>query len=840
MARLSVADPKVRVLVEKLVALVIEVGSVNKACDLLNAALASKGIKGLIYPNRVHQLLSEDPTRALNEATVQSIHLAFESAQAQGVEPSSEGRLLDNVVVAWRASTRSASAIHEVSEMVGLPPAVVRRLLEKGKELDASTADTFGSLWREGSSSSKAKGVPPQPDWSFQDTAVQRCLNALKVGPNRKVGLILPTGAGKTRTALRIALLILARDPDSNRKVIWVTHLKTLYSQALRELKKMLRHESADLPADSIQLLAKRIDFMMVSHLAETLKDSEARPLLVIVDEAHHAAAASYAPIFETSYPLHGLFLTATPNRTDGLPIGIDDIAYTTTYKELAERGVILIPDFEDFDVPDFQWSEQTVRDLADKVISRAAEDYVKILVLAPTVSRVEEFHKALVDRLAAEPNHPLSEEDIGFVHGTGNSLQLVDNSGKGVRATTDEFIEHFMAKPAAITVSAQILLEGFDDPEINAVVITYPSQSMVRLMQAAGRCVRYTPTKQKAFVLQARKDSLAYHFDQRWLYQEISDYLRPQLLDIDYGYQGELEAKVQGLLRKHNVSPAIEQRIMASARTVPPGGRCRLLLSGLPYYGSVDDYPVKTEWSALLEDSDSTGAVREIFNLFSALEANLSDPSDFLRKHGARFGITPDVSEGSAWRIFTEMLTAMYFAGKELFGDGSTEPQGKGRPFVENGATTWLKYITFHYRPVVPAPLRDFLLDCYNRDEILNECQQDPERYSLVAKIPMPLDGCEAHAFSPQQEASFKSIIEGLRESLRSTDPGSQLATLASRMAVVSADGIPQSIVTRIERFLSDPMYHTLVFSLTDLKGKSLEATSLSANNVTKEASNG
>ena len=259
----------------------------------------------------------------------------------------------------------------------------------------------------------------------------------------------------------------------------------------------MLR-DNTDLPSDSIQLLSKRIEFIMVSKLDESLKDPEARPLLVIVDEAHHAAATSYGPIFDVSYPLNGLFLTATPNRTDGLPIGIDEIAFTTTYKELADRGVILIPEFEDVDVPDFQWSEQTVRDLADKVITRCGEDYVKVLVLAPTVNRVEEFQKALVDRLNSEPNHPLSEEDIGFVHGTGNSLMLRDASGEEVRASTDEFIEHFMAKPAAIIVSAQILLEGFDDPEINAVVITYPSNSMVRLMQAAGRCVRYTPGKTK------------------------------------------------------------------------------------------------------------------------------------------------------------------------------------------------------------------------------------------------------------------------------------------------------------------------------------------------------
>ena len=63
---------------------------------------------------------------------------------------------------------------------------------------------------------------------------------------------------------------------------------------------------------------------------------------------------------------------------------------------------------------------------------------------------------------------------------GGGNSLGL-DN---------EVFLERFRDKPNGIIVSAQILLEGYDDPAIDAVVMTYPSQSLIKLMQSAGRAV--------------------------------------------------------------------------------------------------------------------------------------------------------------------------------------------------------------------------------------------------------------------------------------------------------------------------------------------------------------
>jgi hypothetical protein len=352
-----------------------------------------------------------------------------------------------------------------------------------------------------------------------------------------------------------------------------------------------------------------------------------------------------------------------------------------------------------------------------------------------------------------------------------GTSLRVTDGEGKHVRAGAEEFIAHYASKPRGIIVSAQMLLEGFDDPEINTVVITYPSSSMIVLMQAAGRCVRHAVAKDKCFVLQARNDSIAYHFDQRWLYQEISDYLRPQLLDVEYADLNDLKRKIKNILNEHKVVIESQARILGDLNRVSAGERCRILLAGLPYYGEADAFAREACWSAILETLQSSEQFRDLFNRFSALGADLSDPSDFLRKYGAQYGIGSNFSGISDWRLYTNMLTAMYFARKEVYESGSLTPQGLSRSFCLHGAT-WLKYCTFHYRPCVPARLVEFFSDCHNGTSLLASYQEAGRRFTLALKLPLPLGGSEGYLFEAAQSSSLQEMVDKLRLMLRSVEP--------------------------------------------------------------------
>lgn len=798
MARLYLQDPEVRKIADDLADVVIASRSVNAACERLSNALAGTGNSAIVYPNRIHSLLSEDATRALNETSVELIRTAVTTLKEAGYSPDEAGseEFVAKVIEAWRKTDKSAAALRFVSSALAIPPAVVRRVLHTRGEAPRSDGESFP----------ENRGVLRKsrvgPDWSFQDTAVKRSVKSLLAGSNRKVGLVLPTGGGKTRVALRIALELLSNFPGSGAPVFWVTHRKHLRSQAHRELQKMLSGVADALPPNAAKLLADRIEFIMLADLESRLQ-AEPGPLLVIVDEAHHAAAPSYKPLFDSAFPIRGLFLTATPNRTDELPIGIDEISYTITYRELAERGVIILPQFEDFPVPDFDWSEASVKDLADVVILKAANEYKKVLVLAPRINRVEDFYAALQDRLLAEAGHPLTEDDIGFVHSTGNSLTVHSDNGPRA-ASAEEFLAAFRDKPRAIIVSSQMLLEGFDDPEINTVVITYPSTSTIVLMQAAGRCVRFVPSKQDAFVLQASNDSIAYHLDHRWLYQEISDYLRPELLEIEYRNRPELLQRVEELLSSHNVSQDTKSKIREAVEGHQPGNRVRVLLSGRPFYGPSDRFAHESIWGAFLEDDRTGEGFRELFNKFCALGSDLSDPSDFLRSSGAKYGITLDLSMNSPWREYMEILTAMYFAKREIIGGAKGDSGSDSRPFVLHGATTWLKYVTFSYRPDIPPELDQFLEGCINRDDVLVSFQAAPDERRIIVKIRLPLRGFRAYVVEGAATDWWDARIAELRAILMSLAPDAHLGALEKAIAELDQSPVPLSLIRRMDTFLN------------------------------------
>ncbi|MDI1450017.1 DEAD/DEAH box helicase family protein [Polyangium sp. 6x1] len=780
MVRRVIWEPPVRRLVrDGLVPLFFRARSVHALTELLNDARLEGTPK--IHPNRVHALLSEDARRALNDRTFVAIESAA-AAVGDDPDPTTTAQFVDDVrgrVLARTGDVVGPDGAAELASNLGLPAAVVRHILVEAGRVDGMASPTTAPA--HGAAAAPvhdAKSVDDvrRPDWSFQDDAIRACRRCLARAPGRKIGLIIPTGGGKTRTALRLVLEELAAAPVDAR-VLWVAHRIELLNQAKEELDELRR------AGDSPPLLFDRVDFRMISQLDEYLR--AIAPVLVVVDEAHHAAAASYAPVFDTPRPLRGLFLTATPNRTDGLPIKIDEIGYAITYRELADRGVILMPRFEPFPVADFAWEPDAVRELAEEVITRADGPYVKTLVVASTIAKVKEFYAALLDALAQYDNHRLDHDDVGFVVSDENSL----------RVPTNTFLKEFRLKPQAILVCADMLLEGFNDPTINAVVVTYPSDSLIRLMQAAGRSVRYAPAKRAAYVLQVRNEALAYYYDEGWLYQDISDLLRPRLDERLYADLLDLRQQVEAELNRHNVADAARETVLDRLDALHPDEPFRLLFTGLPYVGPRDDFAAAARWSVVPFAGADGDVFRRVFNDFCALGVPTDEPKAFLVKYFA-----PSEEPGSYWRLLYNMLLALFQAKAEINGGSDN-----GRPFVRNGSTTWLTYVTFRHRPVIPAPLEAFLTTCVNRSAVLADYLADKARWSAVARIELPLGGHLAWLLTPAQAAWALDARANALAVLRTADPVDVFAALDGWRGRLPSSPVPLLLLRRFDELLSE-----------------------------------
>jgi superfamily II DNA or RNA helicase len=803
MSRHFLDDADVQPLVDELIAVVLDEGSVNGAQTRLMATLAADKSEGWLYPNRLHSLLSAQPARAVNTDTLDVLRLALsrlpERARDLDKALAAAGQLRTDAQLAWEGSTDAlnpldaGARLQAASASLNLPPAVTQRFLQ----------DVFAPVSAPTSSGSHPADLATTPtsgpDWSFQDTAHARCVMALQETPDRKIGLVIPTGGGKTRIAIRVALSMLVASEQDDSIVLWVTHRTQLKAQARQELLRAITEGTPELPDHAARLLSDRMQFCMVGALAELLEEYKTRIALVIVDEAHHAAAASYRPLFDYK-PLRGLFLTATPNRTDLLPIGIDEIACTVTPRELFDRGAIIEPEFETLDLYDFDWDDGIqVADLADFLLNRAEDDFVKTLVAVTTIAHAQQLHEAL--EAAVEQGGGsgiLDVEDVGYVHGSGSS------TGQ----TTEVFLDDFASRARGIVVAtAQLLGEGFDDPSINTVVVAYPTGSMVQLMQVAGRALRYSPGKRSAHIVQLRESKLAYHYEQGWLYQDISDELHPRLDDRDYASPDDLLAQVEELLDAANANAQNRAAVIAALDGVQGGEAVSILLSGLPFSGPVASFADDAGWHAVPVTRANRGLFLRVFNEFSSREAEVNDPQDFLRNF-----VAPNAAPGSTWKLFIDMLHAMQYAHHEL--TNVSYVGAASRSYDPAVGTSWLRYVSFHYRPQLPERLQAFLVDATNREAVIADYLADRRNWAVAVKVQLPLAGSLVHLLDKAQAEWFVAQRDRVRTSLQASERQT-FGLVADWRGSLQAVPIPLSIVERFEAYLRAEGLASLSLSL-------------------------
>jgi superfamily II DNA or RNA helicase len=730
------SEPRVRRVIDALAQRFLDLGSVNALAEALSDQVAD-GQR--IYANRVHGLLSGDPTRSINSATLEAI----EQALASMPDPTSGGEaetLLRQAIAAELAMTPNVEeALRRVADHEDVPFGVV--------------------LWIAQALPAAPSPLPAQdtaPDWSWQEEAIRRCLQSLRKAPGQKVGLVVPTGGGKTKISLRLILRWLAESDREDSVALWVTHRSRLDLQARRALQEVLGDEDV-LPEAATTLFADRVRFSMISAAASAIEELGDRLTLIVVDEAHHAAAPSYEPIVAQQV-VPALFLTATPNRADALPIGIDEIAFTISYRELFERHCVIEPIFDPpVNMYGIDWkAEGGLDQLADYLLERAEADFRKTLVAVSKQEHAERLHEAVSDLLDARPHHPLQPNDVLYVHGAGTSAS----------ASPSDALDEFAARPRGILMATgQLVGEGYDDPGIDAAVVTYPSSSISHLMQVAGRALRYAPGKTLAHVVQVRDSNLAYHFEQRWLYQDISDELRPDLIDLEYTSLDDLLDLVGTELRVHRVPDSVQERILHEVGRVTEPGGINLMLTGIPYYGDDADFEAQARWGAILVTPEERQRFLHIFNNLSYRTGDLKEQVAYLQQF-----IAPDNRAGSVWKSYVDLVEATEYARREL--EGTPYGNTGRRRYEPNLSSTWLRYVTCTFVPKVPPELEAFLADAVNRESILSAFVASPGEWAAATSLELPLSGSWAYLLTRDQATWLIEQRDALTRRLKEAPP--------------------------------------------------------------------
>ena len=388
----------------------------------------------------------------------------------------------------------------------------------------------FGIYEYETSTASPPSSPYVQPAFDLFDhqrSAVRRLLPLLGRDDRRAV-LHLPTGVGKTRTAMHIVAAYLRENEKS--VAVWLASSSELLEQAVESFHSAWTH-LGNRPVAIETMWGNKpydLDNLTDGFLAVGLSKAWAvmsrtdsgwaariapRVRLVVFDEAHQSIARTFRRVTEEltlDYRCALLGLTATPGRTwadldkDGKladfygynKVGLDvpgdnPIAYLIDEQFLAKpnfRNVLAEPglQFSDHELEEIAAS----LDIPSQILEALSisEQYT-VAVLRAIEQLVLEGHKRLLV-FAASVRHArvlaaiLAARRISAAVVTGSTPE--QERHRAIRTFTRGNDEQPM-----VLVNFGVLTTGFDAPKASAVVIARPTQSLVLYSQMIGRAIR-------------------------------------------------------------------------------------------------------------------------------------------------------------------------------------------------------------------------------------------------------------------------------------------------------------------------------------------------------------
>lgn len=309
---------------------------------------------------------------------------------------------------------------------------------------------------------------------------------ALFAAGHRRVLLQCPTGGGKTVMALS-ALLSARR---LGLLAMFLVHRKELLRQtSLRFTSSQLDHSfvAAEFPFDpeaglllaGVQTLIRRLDLVLP-------------PVLIIVDECHHAVSNTYAEILERWPDAFILGLTATPERLDGrgLEEQYDVLVEGPSPAWLIENGFLSPYDYYAPEIPDLTGVASTGGDFQREAAAAVMNQPKLIGSLIEHYLQYANGGQGIV--FAQNRQHSRKIADGFRAHG----IPAMHVDGDTPKDDRDHFDAAFRAGDIRIGTNVALFGEGYDVPGISYLGIGAATKSLINHLQWCGRVLRYVPGK--------------------------------------------------------------------------------------------------------------------------------------------------------------------------------------------------------------------------------------------------------------------------------------------------------------------------------------------------------
>lgn len=333
--------------------------------------------------------------------------------------------------------------------------------------------------------------IRPEP---FQERLLEQLDLSRQQGHHRNL-LVSATGTGKTVMAAIDFGRLMEKLPRS--RLLFIAHRKEILEQSLATFRHALRdHQFGEIWVDGKRPQAFENVFASVQSMNATgLANIERDHFdVVIVDEFHHAAAATYKKILDHLSPVELLGLTATPERADDLSV-LDyfggRIAAELRLWDAIERSR-LVP-FAYYGIHDGQ-------DLSQIPFKRGTG--YDTMALTNVLTGSDAWARLVIHEVTRKIAEPGQMRALGFCVGVSHARFMAKQfNSAGIKSLaiwsdTDakdrrEALQLLAEKKINVLFSVDLFNEGVDVPSVDTLLMLRPTESPTLFLQQLGRGLR-------------------------------------------------------------------------------------------------------------------------------------------------------------------------------------------------------------------------------------------------------------------------------------------------------------------------------------------------------------
>ena len=369
--------------------------------------------------------------------------------------------------------------------------------------------------------------TPSYPLFHHQRRAIRETWELFQRAKDPRVLLHMPTGAGKTRSAMHVVARYLIE--NEGHIVIWLANTEELCSQAADEFRsswqslgnrpmEIYRFWSSHEP--NLEDMSDGILICGLSKLYALAQKDVGRLLhiadktgLVVFDEAHQVLAPTYSLLLglfiERNPETWLLGLSATPGRTWNdvekdaelahffrrQKIMLHVEGYENPIDFLVDRGFLANPHFRDLfydggvlpTEADIAAIEQGL-DVPKQFLDRLGKDDQRNLLIITSAEVLAKQHSRM---LVFAPNVRSADAIAAALRARGWWAVSITGATPGSRRS--RALEEYKGADheARILVNFGVLTTGFDAPGTSAAIIARPTLSLVLYSQMVGRALR-------------------------------------------------------------------------------------------------------------------------------------------------------------------------------------------------------------------------------------------------------------------------------------------------------------------------------------------------------------